>query len=64
MLALDARTGEPVPLDYSYGTTRTTNPDGTVATVSVPFPAGQRPARVRAYLMADTHPAARATVTR
>jgi outer membrane protein assembly factor BamB len=64
ILALDAKTGRPLGLDYSYGMARTTNADGTVKTVSVPLPAGERPANVRAYLTDDTYPAARATVPR
>ncbi|MFN8131528.1 MAG: PQQ-binding-like beta-propeller repeat protein [Solirubrobacteraceae bacterium] len=62
VLLVDAASGRPLPADYSYGTQRTANPDGTAATVSVPLPAGPLPASVRAYLMAGAYPAARATV--
>ena len=62
LLLLDPATGLPLPADYSYGTERTMNRDRTVATVSVPLPVAGRPAAIRAYLMADAYPAARATV--
>ena len=62
LLLLDARTGRPLGADYSYGTQRTANADGTAAAVSVPLPAGAQPAAVRAYLMVDAYPAARGTV--
>jgi len=53
-----------VSLDYGYGTERTTNPDGTVAQVRVPYGTGAVPATLRLYLMVDGYPAARATATR
>jgi len=62
--AYDADTGRPVSLDYGYGTERTTNPDGTVAQVRVPYGTWAVPATLRLYLMVDGYPAARATATR
>ena len=41
-------------LQYGTGTTRTTNPDGTLATVSVPTTNVTLPAQMRVYLMVDT----------
>jgi hypothetical protein len=66
LLVVDATTGAPVPLDYGYATTRTTHPDGTLATVRIPFttPVDALPTSLRAYLMVDTYPAARADLVR
>ena len=38
-------------------------PDGTIASVRLPFPAGQVTGAVRAHLMVDAYPAATATLT-
>jgi hypothetical protein len=54
ILAVDASTGQPVSLQYGTDTTRTTNPDGTLATVSVPVGSTTLPAQMRVYLMVDT----------
>ena len=52
-------------LDYGLTMAKTANPDGSIATVTLELPgAGTAlPASVRAYLMVDTYPAARATLT-
>jgi outer membrane protein assembly factor BamB len=62
ILLVDAATGRPVALDYGLATTRTANPDGTAATVEVTLKTGFA-GQVRAYLMVDAYPAARADVT-
>lgn len=64
VLLVDADTGKPVSLKYGLPstTTRTTTASGEIASVSVRVPASQRPARMRAYLMVDTYPAAVATL--
>lgn len=54
VLAVDASTGQPVSLQYGTQTTRTTNADGTLATVSVPTKGVTLPAQMRVYLMVDT----------
>jgi hypothetical protein len=61
ILVLDG-SGQPVTLDYGTGTTRTTNPDGTLATVTVPTKGVTLPAQMQAILMIDTTPAARGTL--
>ncbi len=65
ILLVDAATGRPVSLDYGLTMAKTANPDGSVATVSLELPATGTalPASVRAYLMVDTYPAARSTLT-
>lgn len=62
LLLVDAAAGEAVSLEYGFTTERTTNPDGTLASVRVPFGDGPLPNQVRAYLMVDTYPAARAVI--
>lgn len=62
VLAIDDATHQPLTLDYGYGTTRTTNPDGTLATVHVPLGTVTPPALLRVYLMVDAYPAARDTI--
>lgn len=49
-------------LDYGFTTARTVAPDGTLASVRVPFLPRQVPDTVRAYLMVDAYPAARHTL--
>ncbi|MFN8176105.1 MAG: PQQ-binding-like beta-propeller repeat protein [Solirubrobacteraceae bacterium] len=61
VLALDASTGEPLALDYSYGTKRETDSSGRVTQVSVPL-SGRVPRLIRAYLMVGAYPAARGAV--
>jgi hypothetical protein len=60
VLALDARTGAPVPLAYGTDTTRTTDASGNVDSVRVPL-AGHTE-KLRAVLMVDAYPAARGAV--
>ncbi len=62
VLAVDASTGQPVSLQYGTGTTRTTNADGTLATVSVPTKGATLPAAMRVYLMVDTVVGAKGTL--
>jgi outer membrane protein assembly factor BamB len=63
ILLVDAASGRPVSLDYGFTTERTANPDGTLATVRVPYTRSALPSAVRAYLMVDTYPAVREAVT-
>jgi hypothetical protein len=63
LLLVDTASGEAVALDYGFTTERTTNGDGTLATVRVPFGTGTVPSQMRAYLMVDTYPAARDELT-
>ncbi|MBX3227580.1 MAG: PQQ-like beta-propeller repeat protein [Labilithrix sp.] len=60
VLLVDAATGRPVSLKYGLAstTTRTSTPAGKIASVTVNLPESARPARMRAYLMVDTYPAA------
>jgi len=60
VLALDARTGAPVPLAYGTDTTRTTDASGNVDSVRVPL--GGHTGKLRAVLMVDAYPAARGAV--
>jgi outer membrane protein assembly factor BamB len=60
LLLVDAGTGAPVSLDYGKSLARTANPDGSVASVTLSFKREAVPDRVRAWLMVDTWPAARA----
>jgi outer membrane protein assembly factor BamB len=59
LLLVDAASGAAVALDYGFTTVRTTNGDGTLATVRLPFGTSAVPDMVHAYLMVDTYPAAR-----
>jgi hypothetical protein len=63
VVLIDAATGNPVFLDYGFTTARTVAADGTIASVRMPFPAGQVTGTLRAHLMVDAYPAARGTVT-
>jgi WD40 repeat protein len=63
ILLIDAATGRPVTLDYPFTTERGTNADGTISSVTLTFPPAAVPDEVRAYLMIDTYPAARATLS-
>jgi outer membrane protein assembly factor BamB len=54
ILVIDAATGSPVTLGYGLETTRTTNADGTLATISVPTKGHTLPAQMRVHLMIDT----------
>ena len=62
LLVVDASTGLPLPLQYGTGTKRTTNADGTLATVSVPTTGTTLPAKMKVYLMIDTTVGARGTL--
>jgi outer membrane protein assembly factor BamB len=62
LLLVDAASGHPISLDYGFTTARTTAGDGTATTVRIPFAREQVPDTVRAYLMVDAYPAARASV--
>ena len=59
LLAIDPATHTALSLDYGYATTRTANPDGSVASVAVPFGTVTPPVGLRVYLMVDAYPAAR-----
>ena len=63
VLLLDDATGQPITLDYGLETLRTAHGDGTIATVTVPTTGVTLPTAVRAYLMVDAYPAARAVLT-
>jgi len=54
ILVVDAGTGLPVTLEYGTGTTRTTNADGTLATVTVPTKGVTLPAQMQVMLVVDT----------
>jgi hypothetical protein len=60
LLLVDAATGSPVPLSYAQTTAHEADSSGFVARVAVSFASGQVTGPVRAYLMVDTSPAARA----
>jgi len=60
VLALNARTGAPVPLAYGTATTRTTDAAGNVDSVRIPIAGHGGP--LRAVLMVDAYPAARGDV--
>jgi outer membrane protein assembly factor BamB len=62
LLLVDEDTGRALPVDYGFATARTVAGDGTVASVRVPFGSAQPPSTVRAHLMVDAYPAARAVV--
>ncbi len=61
LVAVDRRTHRPLPLDYSYGTTRTATAGGAPETVGVPLGRYAR-TPLRVYLMVDATPAAAADV--
>ena len=60
VLALNARTGAPVPLAYGTDTARTTDAAGNVDSVRIPLAGRTGP--LRAVLMVDAYPAARGDV--
>jgi hypothetical protein len=62
ILVVDDTTGVPLSLDYGLGTKRDVAPDGTLRAVSVPFGAVKPPTKMRAYLMIDATPAAKASL--
>ena len=61
VVAVDRRTDQPLPLDYSYGTSTTATSGGAPATVRVPLGTYTR-TPVRAYLMVDATAAASASL--
>lgn len=62
LLLVDAATGRPISLDYGFTTTRTAHPDGTLATVRLPYTRSAYSDVVRAYLTVDAYPAVRVTL--
>ncbi|MBW2523685.1 MAG: PQQ-like beta-propeller repeat protein [Deltaproteobacteria bacterium] len=62
ILLIDDATGLPVSLDYGLQTTTSAGADGSLQSVSIDTDGATLPAAVRAYLMVDTYPAARATL--
>jgi outer membrane protein assembly factor BamB len=62
LLVVDASTGLPVTLEYGTGTTRTTNADGTLASVSVPTKGVTLPAAMQVVLIIDTTSVAQGTL--
>jgi len=66
VLLLDATSGAPVGLSYGPITKTTADSSGHLATVTVPLPASPSPplpSSLRAYLMIDTYPAAKGSLT-
>ena len=60
ILLIDAATGHPVSLQYGLSTTRSTNADGSVKSVTLTLKSKKPlPHAVRVYLMVDTYPAAK-----
>ncbi len=62
LLAVDADTERPLPLDYGYTIERSADADGLVREVRIPLGSVPLPPSVRVYLMIDTYPAARGVV--
>jgi len=62
ILLVDERTGSPIPLYYTKRTSVEAGPDGKVARVSIGFDGVPLKGKVRAFLMVDTYPAARAAL--
>lgn len=61
ILLVDSSTGRPISLKYGLQTTRSVNSDGGTASVTLSLKSSRAlPRRVRAYLMVDTYPAAKA----
>ena len=63
LLALDAATGQPLPLDYGYTMERVADANGLLREVRIPLGSLTLPPSVRTYLMIDTYPAARGTIS-
>lgn len=63
ILLVDATTDRPVAIDYGFNTSSTAGPDGAVTSVRLAAGPGQLPPAMRAYLMVDAYPAARAAIT-
>lgn len=62
ILLVSSADGRPLALDYGGGTTRETAADGTITKVTVPLGAAVHPEPLRAYLMIDAAPVAKATL--
>ena len=62
ILVVDAGSGLPVTLDYGTGTTRTSNADGTLATITVPTKGVTLPAQMQLTLVVDTTAVAHGTL--
>jgi hypothetical protein len=62
LLLVDDATGKALPIDYGFVTMRTTDDVGFIQTVSVPFGNVAPPPTIRAYLMVNSYPGARATL--
>jgi hypothetical protein len=63
ILLIDAASGAPISLDYGLSSARTSNADGTIASVTLALPSDKPlPPSLRAYLMVDTAPAAVASL--
>ncbi|MFO0660790.1 MAG: hypothetical protein U0165_13300 [Polyangiaceae bacterium] len=63
VLLVDSATNAPVTLDYGLTTERQSDASGIVTSVRIPFEAGKVTGALRAYLMVDTYPSAKANVT-
>ncbi|MBL8055756.1 MAG: PQQ-binding-like beta-propeller repeat protein [Anaerolineales bacterium] len=65
LLLLDARTGEPVPLDYHAGLTARADAAGNVWTVTLALPADTRlPSALDAIVLLDVFPLARVSLAK
>jgi outer membrane protein assembly factor BamB len=62
LLLVDAHSGAPLSLSYTFVTSVEANTSGAVSAVRVRYEPGTLHAPVRAYYMVDTYPAALATV--
>jgi outer membrane protein assembly factor BamB len=62
ILVVSSADGKPLPLDYGGGTKRLAAADGTITSVSIPLGATSHPEALRAYLMIDATPVAKATL--
>jgi outer membrane protein assembly factor BamB len=62
ILLVDPATGRPVSLDYGPRLVRKAGPGGAIAQVELPFEPGSVPAKVRAWFMVGTTPAASASL--
>ncbi|MBN1772995.1 MAG: PQQ-like beta-propeller repeat protein [Deltaproteobacteria bacterium] len=63
ILLLDAADGTPLPLDYGLGTAVEADAEGRAVAVTLALDAATLPPLVRAWLILDTTPAARAELT-
>ncbi|TFH38209.1 MAG: hypothetical protein E4G96_10835 [Chrysiogenales bacterium] len=63
LVLVNRETGKALPLYYTKRTAVLSSPYGRVTPVSVAYERGEVTGTVKAYLMVDTYPAARGTVT-